>query len=180
MNQRQRPLPPGYLQEWAEHFRQPELEAANNDRSVMAFRLGAEWLGLDTSLFSEVAPLAPIHRMPHRKARGMAGIVNVSGRLLPAVALPDLLGTAPDPAHAVSRRIFPRLLVMEWESRSFAFAVDELHGIVRFSNADVQPPAATIGKGSQHYLTGVLAQEDMHIGLLDAGLLGYQFERMLR
>lgn len=180
MNERQRPLPDGYLKEWAEHFRQPEAAAANNDRSVMAFRLGAEWLGLDTSLFSEVAPIAPIHRMPHRTARGMAGIVNVSGKLLPAVAMPDLLGTAPAAGVTQSRRIFPRLLVMEWEGRSYAFAVDELHGIVRFASDEVQPPAATIGKGAQHYLTGVLARDDMHVGLLDAGLLGHQFERLLR
>lgn len=180
MNQRQRPLPPGYLQEWAEHFRQPEAVAAKNDRSVMAFRVGAEWLGIDTALFSEVAPLAPVHRVPHRSARGMAGIVNVSGKLLPAISLPELLGIAPDPSHAVSRRIFPRLLVMEWDGRSYAFAVDELHGIVRYASADVQALAATIGKGSQHYLTGVLHEADMHIGLLDAGLLGHQFERLLR
>jgi chemotaxis-related protein WspD len=180
MNQRQHPLPPGYLQEWAEHFRQPEAARTANDRSVMAFRLGAEWLGLDTSLFSEVAPVAPIHRMPHRTARGMAGIVNVSGRLLPAVALADLLGAAPAGGQAATRRIFPRLLVMEWESRSYAFAVDELHGIVRFASDEVQPPAATIGKGPQHFLTGVLVKDDLHVGLLDAGLIGHQFERLLR
>jgi chemotaxis-related protein WspD len=127
-----------------------------------------------------VAPLAPVHRVPHRKARGMAGIVNVSGRLLPAVALPALLDVATDPGAAVARRIFPRLMVMEWDGRSYAFAVDELHGIIRFASEEVRPLAATIGKGTENYLTGVLVRDDMHVGLLDAGLLGHQFERMLR
>ena len=180
MNQRQRPLSPDYLRDWAEHFRQPEAKASVNAHSVMAFRVGAEWLGLDTSLFVEVAPLAPIHRVPHRNARGMAGIVNVSGKLLPAIALSELLDTATATNLDKSLRIFPRLLVMEWESRLYAFAVDELHGIVRYAGSDVRPPAATIGKGAQNYLTGVLVKDDLHVGLLDAGLLGHQFERLLR
>ena len=56
----------------------------------------------------------------------------------------------------------------------------ELHGIIRYATADLKPPAATINKGIERYLAGVLAHQDMQVGCLDDSLLGYQLARTLR
>jgi chemotaxis-related protein WspD len=44
----------------------------------------------------------------------------------------------------------------------------------------VQAPAATINKGLSRFLSGVIAHQDMHIGVLDAALIGHQLARTLR
>ena len=56
----------------------------------------------------------------------------------------------------------------------------DLPGTVRIAPARVQAPPATINKGVQRYLSGVLAEGDLRIGLLDAALLGPQLARALR
>jgi chemotaxis-related protein WspD len=44
----------------------------------------------------------------------------------------------------------------------------------------VQAPAATINKGVQRYLSGVLTHAGMHVGVLDAERIGDQLTRLLR
>ncbi|SFV17484.1 chemotaxis protein CheW [Pseudoduganella namucuonensis] len=177
----QRPVGAGYQREWAEHFRQAADTGAQHDSSCLVFRLGREWLALPTSIFVSVAPRALPHRLPHRDARGLAGVVNVGGKLYPCIALGALLDI--DDTENVARtgrHTFPRLLLVQWEGQAYALPVADLHGIVRYASGAVLPPAATINKGLQRYLTGVLPHEDMQIGCLDAGLLGYQLARALR
>lgn len=170
-----------YLLAWAEHFRTPETVAEAADAAAVAFRLGAEWLALPASMVVRVAPHAVPHRVPHRSARGMRGIVNVEGQLHPCIALADLLGIDGDGGSArTGRHTFARLVLAHWEGRSYALPVADLHGLVRYASARVQPPAATINKGVQRFLSGVLTEGDMHIGLLDAGLVGHQLARALR
>ena len=38
-------------------------------RSLLVFRLGEEWLGIATRCLVEVAPLQPIHSLPHQRSR---------------------------------------------------------------------------------------------------------------
>ncbi|WP_338758550.1 chemotaxis protein CheW [Massilia sp. METH4] len=170
-----------YLHEWAEHFRAPLATAELADASAVAFRVGAEWLALPTAMLLRVAPHATPHRVPHRTARGMRGVVNVGGQLYPCVALADLLDIDAGGGSArASRHTFARLLLVQWESRAYALPVADLHGIVRYAGTRVQAPAATINKGVQRYLSGVLAEGDLRIGLLDAAMLGPQLARALR
>jgi chemotaxis-related protein WspD len=170
-----------YLREWAEHFRAPLATEETVDASAVAFRVGAEWLALPTAMLLRVAPHALPHRVPHRGARGLRGIVNVGGQLYPFVSLSDLLGIDADGGSArTGRHTFARLLLVQWESRAYALPVADLHGIVRYGAGRVQSPAATINKGVQRYLSGVLAEGELRIGLLDVALLGPQLARALR
>ncbi len=41
-------------------------------------------------------------------------------------------------------------------------------------------PAATINKGLERFLTGVLTHAGMHVGVLDGPLVGHQMARLLR
>ena len=177
----QRPVDEGYKQEWARHFRQSGSSEEVQDASSLVFRIGAEWLCLPTSLFVRVAPQSAPHRLPHREARGLMGIVNVGGRLYPCMSLAALLGIDDDEqVAATGRHVFPRLLVMQWEGQEFALPVADLHGIVRYAGSTVQAPAATINKGLSRYLSGVIAHQEMRVGVLDAALIGHQFTRTLR
>jgi chemotaxis-related protein WspD len=177
----QRPVDAGYRAEWASHFRQPQAASEANDRSALVFRVGREWLALPTRAVGSVAPLAPAHRLPHRAGRGLLGIVNVGGKLTPSMSLGALLGIdEQDAPAAAGRHVFARLLVLQWEGQAFALPVADLHGIARYAQAGLAAPAATINKGLDRFLTGVLAQGELRIGVLDEALVGHQLTRMLR
>jgi chemotaxis-related protein WspD len=177
----QRPVDAGYRQEWASHFRQPETAPEASDASALVFRIGREWLALPSRAVGSVAPLAPPHRLPHRAGRGLLGIVNVAGKLMPSVSLGALLGVdEQDNPVTAGRHVFARLLVMQWEGQAFALPVADLHGIARYAQAGLATPAATINKGLERFLTGVLAQDGMRVGVLDEALVGHHLARSLR
>lgn len=177
----QRPVDAAYRAQWADHFRQPQQRSAASDQSALVFRIGAEWLALPTVTVSSVAPLAAAHRLPHRAPAGLLGIVNVGGKLKPMMSLGALLGIDEQAVPAtLGRHVFARLLVMRWEGQSFALPVADLHGIARYPQAGLAAPAATINKGLDRFLTGVLTLGDMRIGVLDAALIGHQLTRLLR
>ncbi|MDQ1834633.1 chemotaxis protein CheW [Massilia scottii] len=177
----QRPVGPGYREDWAALLRQPQAARVQHDSSGLVFRLGREWLLLPTRMVSAVAPLAASHSLPHRSGGALTGIVNVGGTLTPSIALSSLLGIDDnDAAVQRGRHVFARLLVIVWEERRFALPVADLHGILRYGAASVGAPAATLNKGLQRFITGVLTHDDMRIGVLDAPLIGHQMTRLLR
>lgn len=177
----QRPVGLAYREEWASHFRQPAPARTANDSAALAFRIGREWLAMPASVIASVAPTAPGHRLPHRDGTVLLGIVNVGGKLLPSVSLAALLGIDErEAAASTGRHTFARLLVMTFDEQSFAIPVADLHGIVRHAASEMKPPPATINKGLVRYLTGVVTEGALHIGVLDAALVGHQMARLLR
>lgn len=177
----QRAVGDDYKKDWAAHFRQAAAGAQQLDASCLVFRIGREWLSLPTRMFVSVAQQAKPHRLPHRAERGLSGIVNVGGTLYPCMSLAALLGIDENEGvAATNRHTFARLLLTQWEDQAYALPVADLHGILRYAGASVQAPAATINKGLSRFLSGVIAHEDMHIGVLDAALIGYQLARVLR
>jgi chemotaxis-related protein WspD len=177
----QRPVDAAYREQWAGILRQPRERRAASDRSVLVFRIGREWLALPTLAVGSVAPVAPCHRLPHRTSPGLLGIVNVAGALTPMLSLGELLGIDERVGPAALRRhVFARLLVLQWEQQAFALPVADLHGIAHYAHAALAPAPATINRGLDRFLTGVLALDDMRVGVLDAQLIGHQLTRMLR
>lgn len=177
----QRPVGDGYREAWAAHFRQAPDARLANDAAALVFRIGREWLALPAAVVASVAPQAKVHRLPHRTGGALLGIVNIGGKLHPALSLALLLGIdETDGPAAVGRHTFARLVVMQWQEQFFALPVADLHGIVRYPSSALAMPAATINKGMVRYLTGVLSESGMHIGVLDAQLVGHQLARLLR
>jgi len=147
----------------------------------MVFRIGAEWLAVPVALAATVAPPAPVHRLPHRSGGALLGVVNVGGRVLPAVSLAPLLGiaTAGVPAP-LGRHAFERLLVLELQGQRIAVPVAEMHGILRYAGAAMRPPAATLGHIPSPLLAGVIADSAIEAGLLDGALLERELTGLLR
>ena len=177
----QRPVTPLYREQWATQLRQGRAERVAVDSAALVFRIGREWLALPAGLIGAVAPEARAHRLPHRSGAGLLGVVNIGGKLCPQVSLATLLGIDAQVAVETSgRHTFARLVIMQWEGQDYALPVADLHGIVRYAAAALTTPAATINKGLVRYLNGVLTEAGLHIGVLDAPLLGQQMARMLR
>lgn len=170
-----RPLPPGYAEEWARHFAADEGhgDAAADDpagqRAVVIFRLRDEWLALSTSVFQEVAEPRPIHSLPHRRDAVVLGIVNVRGELVVCLSLADLIGVGEArQAEPTGRfKVFRRLVVIGSDGRRVAFEVDEVYGIHRHAVSDEFAVPVTIGKASSSYASAMFAWQGHTVGCLD-------------
>jgi chemotaxis-related protein WspD len=183
----QRPINGAYRAEWAAHFSEPAAGAQHTDQAALVFRLGREWLAVAAASVDTVAPLAHGHRLPHRSTPVLLGIVSVAGKLTPWIALDALLGigtgtsnSGADSSDGAGRHVFARLLVLQVDGQRFAVPVAELHGIVRYRQADLGAPPATVNKGLERLIAGVLPVGQRRVGVLDAKLLGHQLSRSLR
>lgn len=107
---------------------------AEATRSLLVFRLGEEWLALATRALVEVAPLTPIHALPHPRLRALLGVANVRGALVACLSLVDLLelDASTSQLSAASGRAAPRMLVLEAAGGSLLAPVDEVDGIHAF------------------------------------------------
>jgi len=177
----ERPVDPGYREAWARELARPEPPPVRTDAVALVFRVGREWLAVPMALAAEVAPPAPVHRVPHRSRGALLGIVNVGGRLLPAVSLARLMDIDTDDVPApLGRPAFPRLLVLALGAHRYALPVDEVHGVLRHAQAALRAPAATVGNVPRPLVAGMVADSAIEAGLLDAGLLRAQLEALLR
>ncbi len=155
--------PAGYRAEWTDYLARPAAQADTTTDSALVFRIDAEWLGLPAAWISEIAPPRPVHSLPHRRGKSLAGIVNIRGELLPCVALEGLLGLAPSAAAPSTRR----LCVAGPEARRLVLLVDEVHGLFRYNAA-----RRLAAPGRLPHVRHVVEWKDGRtVGLLDAEAL---------
>lgn len=177
----ERPVDADYRATWARELARPEPPSVHTDAAALVFRVGNEWLAVPMALAAQVAPPAPVHRVPHRSRGALLGIVNVAGRLLPAVSPARLMGietagvAAPPGRHA-----FARLLVLALGAHRYALPVEEVHGVLRHAQAAMRPPAATVGNVPRPLVAGMIADGSIEAGLLDADRLRAQLEALLQ
>jgi chemotaxis-related protein WspD len=177
----QRPVDADYRETWARELARPEPPPAHTDAAAMAFRVGREWLAVAMAVAVEVAPPAPVHRVPHRSRGALLGIVNVGGRLLPAVSLARLMGVDTDGVPPPQgRHAFARLLVLALGPHRYALPVDEVHGVLRHAQDAMRPPAANVGHAPPGLVAGVIAAGAVEAGLLDTARLRAELEGLLR
>jgi len=166
----ERASPEGYQEEWAEILGQEKEADAAGDLSLIVFRLGEEWLALQTRLLREVTSSRVVRRLPHRRGNVLLGLVNIQGELVICVSLANLLGLDRD--QASDDPDSPgRLVVMENRAERWAFLVDEISGIHRFDSRELKPVPATVARAAARYTRGLLDREGRKIGCLDEELV---------
>ncbi len=167
-----RPLPAEYRREWTAHVAGLKQRAVAADSSATLFRIGAEWLALDTALVQEVVEHRPMHSLPHRRLGIVLGLVNVRGELVICVSLARLLQLDQDVRRDRARRSYHRLIVFNPETGRFAFPVDEVQGVHRFNRTELQPPPATVARDQRTLTLGLLTWRAQPVGYLDGAALG--------
>lgn len=173
-------LPANYVEDATDHFAVGRQIEEVGSESMVIFRVGAEWLALQTSVFEEVADLRAIHSLPHRREGVVLGLANVRGELLVCVSLSRALGlqTASDSKSEKIRTALPRLLVIRRKASRAAFPVDEVYGVHRFHPLELKALPATVAH-STSYTSAVAAWKDKSVGILDVQLVLYMLDRSL-
>ena len=174
-----RDLPSDYLDEWRDHFSQGRRIEELDTESIVVFRIGDEWLGLPTAVFSEFVDMRAIHSLPHRRNGVLLGLTNVRGELLVCVSLDKVLGIVKETKKPRQRAAYRRLVVIRDKDGRIVFPVDEVHGIHRFHPGELTQVPATVAKAAATHTRAMLPWKDQAIGCLDDQLLFYTLNRSL-
>ena len=163
-------------------FAADKQEQQRGNQSAFLFRVGGEWLGIATAVLDEVADLRSIHSLPHRRSGVVLGVANVRGELLVCVSLAQLLGieeAAPELQPRERRMALRRLLVVRERGLRLAFPVDEVHGTLRFADAELKPAPSTVARATASYSRAVLPWDGHAVGVLDEELMFHSLNRNL-
>ncbi len=176
-----RPAPEEYLKEWTRLLATEKEEVHLSWKSIVGFRVGDEWFGLSTSCFVEVHHFRTIHRIPHCPNPALLGLANIRGSLLICVSLRPLLGQGGKGRDGDWKEHDKqtRLAVVEREGRRLSLKLDEIDGILQYSDEQLRPPPVNIAKGSQTFTRGLIRAGGRTIGLLDEELLFHYFKSRL-
>jgi chemotaxis-related protein WspD len=173
--------PASYLAEWTSHFAQPKTGEDLETRSIVIFRIGAEWLALPTPVVIEIANLLPVHSLPQRQSGAVLGVANVRGELLICVSLGQVVGVEPTSATSREHRstVYRRLLVIRREDVRVVCPVDEVHGIHHAHPRQLKDVPTTVARATVTYSTALLAWRGRSVGILDDQLVFYSIKRSL-
>jgi chemotaxis-related protein WspD len=156
-----------YLAEWSRHVAAPHEQVERGGTPLLVFRLASEWFALAAPVVEEVMRALPVHSVPHRRRDVVLGVTNVRGTLTPCVALATILAIDARPAAAGSRGWQQRCLILRDESLRIACPVDEVSGLHRVREAELQDVPATIARAASTYTTRAFALDGRPVGILD-------------
>ena len=177
----ERPAPKEYRHEWTRRFTESKQLNEDATNSALLFRLGDEWLGIDSSYVNEITQVRSIHTLPHRTDSLVKGLVNIRGELKLCISIGSILQLEKArECYDSDHEILERMIFIEKDTQSFVFPVSEVHGIHRYSDNAVQALPATVSKSKNSYTTGVLPWNSHHVGMLDHELLFYALSRGLQ
>ncbi len=155
--------------------RHPAAAAQADDevvtRSLLMFRLGEEWLGIATRCLVEVAPLQPIHSLPHQRSRALLGVANVRGALVACLSLVELLGLDTTASGPSGGRIMPRMLIIAAQDGPVVVPVDEVDGIHAIDERTLNTASASGTQASARFTQGVLQFKGRSLRWLDEAQL---------
>jgi purine-binding chemotaxis protein CheW len=133
-------------------------------QQVVTFFLRDEELGIPILRCREIVRVPTITRIPEAPAY-VRGVVNLRGRIVPAVDTRMCLGLESAPTTARSR-----LIVADVAGRSFALLVDRVARILKLPVSDVAPPPEGAAASA---IAGVARVGDTLVKMID-------LDRMLR
>jgi chemotaxis-related protein WspD len=162
----ERSIPGDYRHQWTqllaesrtdENSLMPSHALPTTQVTVVIFRLQREWLALSAQIFKEMAPPGVIHSLPHRSNQILRGLVSIRGELLLCISLSHLLNleVADTPVQTVSPVVYLRMVVLEKAGKTWVFPVDELYGVHRFHQDELQDAPKSLTQGTQAYTKGL-------------------------
>jgi len=172
----EKPAPEDYVREWTALLANRKAVEQQRPLSALVFRLGVEWLALNTALFVEIAAPRPVRRIPHRSNDVLLGMVAMRGEICLCFALDQLLGiVVPASESSVGRR----LAILKHEGSVWAFEMDAIHGVQHYAKSDVQPLPVTVAKSAPGFFRGLIRAGDRNVGLLEEDLVFHVLTRQV-
>ncbi len=129
--------------------------------------------GIEILAIREIIKLREITEVP-RAPRFLLGVVTVRGLVLPVVDLRLRLKLDVQPLDRAAR-----ILVVMHKGERFGLLVDEVRGVVRFADSQIEPPPPSLSPSEAPFLAGIGrhpddGQERMVILLSLDAVLGFE------
>ena len=162
--------PPGYVDEWTHILAQAKDEGPSGTFPAAVFRVGDEWLALETAFVLKFAFERDVRRIPHRTGPVFLGLVNVDGELLLCASLAGVLSLP----EAKQERLAPpgaaaRLVVAARGNERWVFPVDEVDGVQRLESSGLGDVPVTLSHAPANHCRGLARLPDeRNVAVLDA------------
>jgi purine-binding chemotaxis protein CheW len=158
------------------YLRRHDDRRKHERRGVLSFAVGGEVYGVDILSIREIIKLREITEVP-RAPRFLLGVVTVRGLVLPVVDVRLRLRLDVRPLGRAAR-----ILVVMHKGERFGLLVDEVRGVVRFADAQIEPPPPSLAPSEAPFLAGIGrypedGEERMVILLSLDALLGFDVVR---
>lgn len=145
---------------------------AGPQRDFLTFLVGSEEYGVDIQHIREIIKVRPVTEVPHAP-EFIIGVIAVRGVVLPVLDLHRRLRL---PSGGMARSA--RFLVVENNDEPFGLLVDEVMQVVRFSEAEIEPPPPIPGTVESGFLDGIGRARGRMVILLDlAEVLSFEIRR---
>ena len=139
--------PADYLSEWTAVLAREKETPRNHTYSALLFRISDHHAALSTNVFREIVDIRRVHTIPHRSNDLLLGLVNIRGTLQLCVNLTNLFHLSGEetpsselkPKPDGMNRAYRRMVVVEKDGSPWAFAVDEILSLQRFSPGEIVP-----------------------------------------
>lgn len=133
-------------------------EARGGD--YLLFSLGGDPYALPIGVITEILKPLPITEVP-RAPKGIAGLASVRGRLVTVLDLRRRFGLA-EPGR--DKRL--RILLVDGGDETLGLLVDEVRGVQRFEEPEIEPPQVLGGEPPPH-VAGIARNKQAWCMLLD-------------
>ncbi len=158
------------------YLRRHEDRRKHERRGVLTFAVGGEVYGIEILSIREIIKLREITEVP-RAPRFLLGVVTVRGLVLPVVDLRLRLRLDAPPLGRAAR-----ILVCIHKGERYGLLVDEVRGVVRFADAQIEPPPPSLSPSDAPFLAGIgryhsEREERMVILLSLDAVLGFEVGR---
>lgn len=131
------------------YLRHTDDRRAQQRRGVLTFVVGGEVYGVDILSIREIIKPREITEVP-RAPRFLLGVVTVRGLVLPVLDLRLRLRLdAPQLGRGA------RILIVVHKGERYGLLVDEVRGVVRFADGEIEPPPPSLAPAEAPFLAGI-------------------------
>jgi purine-binding chemotaxis protein CheW len=159
------------------YLRRADDRRAQQRRGVLTFLAGGETYGVEILSIVEIIKPREITEVP-RAPRFLLGIITVRGLVMPVIDLRLRLRLDAAPLDRGAR-----ILVVLHRGERFGLLVDAVRDVVRFSDAEVEPPPPSLAPSEAPFLAGIgrhqegTAEERLVILLSLDAVLAFEVQR---
>ena len=134
---------------------------SNELLQLVSFKIGNEEFGINILIVQEIIKTVQITKVPNAPVF-VEGIINLRGRVIPVIDLRTRLNLEKKPQDKDTR-----IIVMEINTKTVGFIVDEVNEVLRIPKSITEPPPSMVTGINSEFITAVGKLEDRLITLID-------------
>jgi len=152
---------------------QKKEKTENELLQLVTFRIGNEEFGFNIFQVKEINKMMDITQIPN-SIGAVKGVVNLRGSVIPVVSLREKLGFS-----EVEDTNNTRIIVVDYQSKSIGFVVDEVNEVLRIDSSTIEPAPAMTTNVESAFISGVAKLENRLLILLELDKILVQDEEEL-